>query len=174
MTRIRINATFLKLLFSAGLIFPVAAVIDTSVDSECRLLNYHLPTNIIPVHYNITLIPYTDTFYGESSIYLEIYNYTQNISLHAYKLQIDNESIELVDYIHYVVRKPQTYSYCTDTQILVLEFKGKIPFGRYILSMKFNGTLRDSVGFVANNYTNQEGHARWVSIQTRKRGRPFW
>lgn len=159
---------FLRLLLNAGLIFAVAKLPGTSANPTCNSTNHYLPTRIIPVHYNVKLIPYTDTFSGESSAYLEILEQTRTISLHAYKLLIDEESIVLVTHADNTVRKPQACSYCPETQILLLDFDELIASGRYILSMKFNGTLHGGAGFVATNYTDEEGHTRWAM-----RRRPF-
>ncbi|XP_014471369.1 PREDICTED: uncharacterized protein LOC106742687 [Dinoponera quadriceps] len=65
------------------------------------------------------------------SIIMNVYsrcqlNQTRYISLHAYKLQVENKSILFVVRKDNTVCKPRMYSYCTETQTLVLEFDKRI------------------------------------------------
>ncbi|XP_014471370.1 PREDICTED: glutamyl aminopeptidase-like [Dinoponera quadriceps] len=106
------------------------------------------------------LTPYMDTFHGESSVLLQLLTPMRNIGLHAYKLQIEDESVKLVAHKDNTVRKPQAYSYCENRQILVFKFDDKIKRGEYTLSMKFNGSLLGITGFVATNRTDHQGQTR--------------
>lgn len=161
----RIGMAILKLLINISLIF--AATVTLPVDKNSSndshiVINYRLPDNVAPVYYNIKLIPYIKegnfTFDGESSINITIYRVTQNLSLHALELTIDEAATSLLDNDG-IVYTPATYNYDNITQILVLHFDDELSPGNYTLKMRYVGILNNDLeGFFRISYINEEGN----------------
>jgi len=163
----------LKLLINLRLIFIATAILSVngssidsvSVDEDSNndsAINYRLPDNVVPVHYNIKLIPYIEAnnfnFEGESSVDIIIRHTTQNLSLHVFELTIDKAVTVLFD-DNGTVYTPATYNYDDITQILVLNFNKKLSPGNYILKMRYVGILRNDLkGFFILSYINEEGN----------------
>ncbi|XP_025270285.1 puromycin-sensitive aminopeptidase-like protein, partial [Camponotus floridanus] len=142
---------------------------SVSVDEDSNndsAINYRLPDNVVPVHYNIKLIPYIEAnnfnFEGESSVDIIIRHATQNLSLHVFELTIDKTVTVLFDDNGIHVYTPATYNYDNITQILVLNFNNKLLPGNYILKLRFVGILRNDLkGFFILSYINEEGNNMW-------------
>lgn len=149
----------LKLLINIGLIFTAASAVPVDRDSRNDLhvtINYRLPDNVTPIHYNIKLIPYIEeanfTFDGEISANITIRHATQNLSLHALELTIDEAATSLFDNDG-IVYMPATYNYNNITQILILNFNDELSPGNYTLKMKYVGILNDDLlGFFRTSY----------------------
>lgn len=133
---------------------------DSSGDTVT--VNYRLPDNVVPVHYNIKLIPYivagNFTFDGESNISIEVRRATRNISLHALNLTVDQSTTSLVN-SDGVARAPIALDNNNVTEILTLAFDDELLSGHYTLNMKFVGILfGDLRGFFRISYKNEEGN----------------
>lgn len=121
-----------------------------------------LPDDVVPVHYNIKLIPYIEegnfTFDGESTIVVKILRKTRTLSLHAQDLTIDEAATTLInsDGNSYT---PTNHIYDNVTSILALTFDNELPPEIYHLNMKFVGVLAEDLhGFYRSSYTNEEGN----------------
>lgn len=155
----------LKLLMNVGLIFTTTAILPVDADSSNdshMTINYRLSDNVVPMHYNIKLIPYIEednfTFDGESIINITIRHVTQNLSLHSLNLTIDDAATMLFDNDG-IVYAPTTYSYDFITHILVLNFDDELLSGNYTLKMRYVGILHDDLqGFFRTSYVNEEGN----------------
>lgn len=153
----------LKLFMNVGLIFTATAALPVDADSsnDTHVINYRLPDNVAPLHYNIKLIPYIEegnfTFDGESAINITIRHVTQNLSLHTLELTIDDAATSLFDKDG-IVHMPTTNSYDFITHILVLYFDHELSPGNYTLKMRYVGILHDDLhGFFRVSYVNEEG-----------------
>ncbi|XP_018046832.1 PREDICTED: puromycin-sensitive aminopeptidase-like protein [Atta colombica] len=153
---------FLKVLLNVGLIFTAAALsIDEDLENDLSTVNYRLPDNVVPVHYNIGLIPYIEkdnfTFNGKSHIIIEIRRASQNISLHALDLIINETATSLISN-DTDIYAPTTHNYDNKTEILTLYFNDKLSPGIYSLYIQFIGILNDELhGFFRTSYTNEKG-----------------
>jgi len=155
---------FLKILINVGLIFTVITALPVDGDSENDLsatINYRLPDNAVPVHYDIELIPHIEeddfTFDGKSHIIIEIRRATQDISLHALDLMINETATSLIssDTVTYT---PSAHNYDNETEILTLHFEDELPLGIYSLNIQFVGILNDDLhGFFRSSYINENG-----------------
>lgn len=128
---------FLKVLVNVGLIFTAITAVPVDGDSENDLstaVNYRLPDNVMPVHYNIKLIPYIEednfTFDGISHIIIEIRRATRDLSLHALDLTINEMATSLVS-SNNVTYLPTTHNYDIETEILTIHFDDELPLGIY-------------------------------------------
>lgn len=159
---------FLRLLLWIGLTFMIVTALPLDDDSGNEsassqiAVNYRLPDNAVPVHYNIKLIPYivegNFTFDGETSIVIDIRRATRELRLHTLELTINEEATSLVD-SDGVVHTPKTHNYENATQILTLDFDDELPPGRYTLNIKYVGILNnDMEGFFRTSYQNEQNN----------------
>lgn len=161
----RIGMAILKLLMNVGLTFTATVILPVDADSSNNshvTINYRLPDNVAPMHYNIKIIPYIEegnfTFDGESTINITIRHITQNLSLHTLELTIDEAATSLFDNDG-IVYTPATYNYDFITHILVLNFDDELLPGNYTLKMRYVGILHDDLqGFFRISYVNEEGN----------------
>lgn len=156
------DAMYFKLLINIGLIFTVVAN-DTNKYSENSsldyVLDYRLPPEVVPRHYNIVLTLKEEDFTGESSIIIEVISRTAYISFHGYNLEIFQETIRLAKHEQnddnpLTIAKWKEFSYCEESQIFALKFNKKLSPGYYTLNMKFRGILQRSHGFVMTSNFN--------------------
>ncbi|EFN64941.1 Thyrotropin-releasing hormone-degrading ectoenzyme, partial [Camponotus floridanus] len=120
-----------------------------------------LPDHVVPIHYNIKLIPYivkdNFTFDGESNINITIRRVTQNLHLHVLDLTI-NEAETLLFDNNGIIYTPAMYNYDNITQILVLHFNDKLSPGNYTLKMRYVGIIhKNTRGFFISSYINDKG-----------------
>jgi len=154
----KINALFLKLLLNSGLLCIAAAHLIKSIPAKkVEKLNYHLPNDIAPLHYNIRLSLYDNneisTVQGESNITIEVRRTTSKISLHT--VQISIQDIILIDKSNEYHRSLE-YSYNSNTNIVAFDFGYMIPQGFYTLHMKYVSYLFDEEdGAFKTTYTNK-------------------
>lgn len=140
--------------------------VNNTVAEEYMENIYRLPKHIVPIHYDIKLIPHIveDNFTsdGEASIDIEVAKPTNTIALHTVQLTIDESLTRLirkesdVDVIPNYVRKQHEYN--QDTQILTIRFEERLDPGIYKLYLKFAGIIRHVRGFYRSFYTDNEGH----------------
>lgn len=161
---------FLKILVNVGLIFTVATALPVDGDSGNDLsaaVNYRLPDNVVPVHYDIELTPYIEedkfTFDGKTLITIDIRRATRDLSLHALDLTINETATSLIssDIGSYA---PVAHNYDNTTEILTLHFDDELPPGIYNLSMQFVGILNDELhGFFRTSYFNEKKERVWLA-----------
>ncbi|KAG5322226.1 AMPN Aminopeptidase, partial [Pseudoatta argentina] len=158
---------FLKLLLNIGLILAIRTI---PCIGQNREIIKRLPNNTIPVHYNISLIPYLKednfTFYGKSNVNIEIRYASSKISLHSRELKINETATTLIN-DNNTVYKPLKHIYNVTTNILTLNFNDILSPGLYILNMKFAGNLSKSSqkqGFMKFSYTTYKGNTKWLAV----------
>ncbi|XP_011865488.1 PREDICTED: uncharacterized protein LOC105560735 [Vollenhovia emeryi] len=166
----RVSMAFLKVLVNVGLIFTVITALPVDGNSEnnsSATVNYRLPDNVVPVHYDIELIPYIEednfTFDGKSHIIIEVRRATRDLSLHALDLTINEEVTSVVrsDMLTYA---PTAHNYNNETQILTFHFDDELPLGIYSLYVQFVGILNDELhGFFRTSYINENGDKVWLA-----------
>lgn len=128
---------------------------------------YRLPKQVVPIHYNIKLIPHIveDNFTseGETNIDIEVRKPINTIALHTVQLTIDESLTRLtrkgdddVNATQNYVPKEHKYNY--DTQILTIRFEERLDSGNYKLYLKFAGVIGYKRGFYRSFYTDNEGH----------------
>lgn len=133
---------------------------------------YRLPKQVVPIHYDIKLIPHIveDNFTseGEMNIDIEVRKPTNTIALHTVKLTIDESLTRLtrkgdddINATQNYVPKEHEYNY--DTQILTIRFEERLDPGTYKLYLKFAGVIGYTRGFYRSFYTDNEGHKVWLA-----------
>lgn len=149
---------FLRLLTSVSML---AGAIAFSEWDNITDIDYRLPENVVPVHYDVKLIPHIEegnlTFDGESSTIVEIrQRATRELKLHILDLTIDKTATTLIGSNDSYT--PTSHKYDSVTQILTLIFDNELLPDVYTLRMKFAGVLNDiPYGFYVTSYINEEG-----------------
>lgn len=155
---------FLKVLANVSLIFTAITALPVDGDSandSNAIVNYRLPDNVVPVHYDIKLTPYIEehnfTFDGKSRIIIEIRGATQDLSFHALNLTINEPATSLVSNDN-VIYTPTAHNYDNETEILTLHFDDELSLGIYSLNIQFVGILNEELhGFFRTSYVNENG-----------------
>nr|XP_012230690.1 PREDICTED: uncharacterized protein LOC105677005 [Linepithema humile] len=155
------------LIYIASLHIIPAFVLNLENESNGTVI-YRLPDNVVPIHYNIKVIPYIEennfTFDGETNIRIEIRRVTKYLSLHALNLMINETATTLVNNDG-VIYTPKVNNYNNITNILVLNFDVELPLGIYTLNMRFVGILHNDLhGFFRTLYINEEGKKVWLAV----------
>lgn len=127
---------------------------------------YRLPTNVRPILYQLEMEPDfdTETFNGSVKITLSITASTNDIVLHSYLLDIDTESVSLLNEDGEVVNSISETSYSNDDrQFYTISFEETLLEGQtFVLVIdSFKGSLANSrAGFYLAKYINEDGIER--------------
>lgn len=122
---------------------------------------YRLPTNVVPYHYNINLIPLypngTSNFIGTVSINMTIVSITNVIIVHAQNLEINANATSVYSFVENASLPISTQTYDALRHFYILTFPGNLPVGNYSLYFEFVGEHTDEMtGFYRSSY--QEGN----------------
>lgn len=135
-----------------------------STQSKTDSLSYKLPTNVIPLEYNILLDPSLSggTFHGECNIKVNVIEATKTITFHAAEIKfLETIVIDAENFKNYplVARDDE------EKQFRILEFENELPVGKYDLWISYSGVLRDDgYGFYKSSYRNSDGETRLVLL----------
>ncbi|XP_035744089.1 uncharacterized protein LOC118451536 [Vespa mandarinia] len=156
---------------------------DGNMDEELPEASYRLSNNVIPIHYDIKLIPYLDednfTFDGETNVRFNLQKVTQTLDFHAKELTFDETDtyVEGEDGQKY---KPIVFTYVNATEIMKISFEKFMQKGLYTFHVKFTGILNDELsGFYRSSYTNDNGERVWLATTqfqatSARRAFPCW
>jgi puromycin-sensitive aminopeptidase len=124
---------------------------------------YHLPRNVIPSRYDLTLQPdlQAATFTGSVIIALEVVESTDAIWLNAADLEIISTALEDGDGNH--VCSPEA-ELVADRQRLRLGLGASLPPGGYRLILGFEGILNDKLrGFYRSVFKDNDGNEHVIA-----------
>ncbi|XP_071627753.1 aminopeptidase N-like [Temnothorax longispinosus] len=160
---------FPKLLLHIDIILATITNFCIANDAKDPKYIYRIPTNSIPVDYNISLIIPPDlregnTFHGETIVTVKIVRESFYISLHSQGLEINETATTLMN--DTIVYKPMAHTYDNETNILSLHFEKQLYRGSYTLNMKFAGNFSQAGvlgngGFIKIPYTYEEGNSKY-------------
>ncbi|KAG0211144.1 hypothetical protein BGX28_008454 [Mortierella sp. GBA30] len=122
-----------------------------------------LPKNVIPVHYDLKLVPNLETFVfsGEVAISVNIREPTSVIKLNAKKLVIHRASITVGDETH----KATAIDTPSSDQVATFTFAQPIPKGTAVLEIDFDGELNDRMnGFYRSQYKDVDGKNKYMAV----------
>ncbi|XP_048262950.1 aminopeptidase N isoform X2 [Bombus terrestris] len=137
-----------------------------------KKLDVRLPRSVVPDSYELKLIPFIQvgnfTFHGEVKILVNVTEDTENVTLHAVDMHI-NESftnikeyseIEKVEKIIRIVEQRND----TERQFYVIRTSDTLKSGKqYVVHLKFVGYLNDHLqGFYRSSYT-VGSQTRWIA-----------
>jgi len=164
---------FVRLIFATGQSVP-GEDSDKAADNEVmegsrETLQYRLPGHVVPLHYDVRLIPHIveDNFTtdGEASIDVQVREPTNTIAMHIMNIIMDEGWTRLIrkseeeDVNSVQTHVPQQHHYDDRTQILSIRFEKMLDVGVYTLHLKFAGILANNTrGFYRTFYTNDDGN----------------
>uniref|UniRef100_A0A3Q1H4G4 Alanyl (membrane) aminopeptidase b, tandem duplicate 1 n=1 Tax=Acanthochromis polyacanthus TaxID=80966 RepID=A0A3Q1H4G4_9TELE len=140
---------------------------------------YRLPTNLVPIHYNVTLRPRLTPvspgkyiFTGESSVEFLVNETTNLILIHSNKLSYspvsNGPSARLTAVNGGTVPGIESVWLQNETQYLVVQLKGDLTKGNYyILETTFEGELSDDLGGFYRSEYIENGELKYVLFGTK-------
>ncbi|GAB0097809.1 Aminopeptidase [Sergentomyia squamirostris] len=131
---------------------------------------YHLPLNVIPEKYKISLNIDTSlwNFHGEETVDIAVISSTRFIQFNAKGLEIQGTDIILRNSDNLVEFTPSDYTYNDETEIATVTFEQEISPQNYQLVIKFIGIIRSDVfGLYRSSYTidNQQKYVVATQFQ---------
>ncbi|KAF2790722.1 hypothetical protein K505DRAFT_327375 [Melanomma pulvis-pyrius CBS 109.77] len=123
-----------------------------------------LPSNVRPVHYNLTLEPDFDkfTYEGKVVIDLDVVQDSTSISLNATDLKIHSTSVSSGDQL---ITSAPSLSHDEDSQTTKISFEPTLPGGsKASVTMTFSGVLNDNMaGFYRSSFTAEDGSTTYMA-----------
>lgn len=127
--------------------------------SEPWEIDYRLPNDTLPLHYEIYLYPDLTkaTFTGTVDIHLNITKNRDFILVHTKYLDITSTKLRKGTLANgEEIRISEAFEY-TRNEFWVVKLNSELTPGMYMLSMQFNGSLiKDIVGFYKSDYFNSD------------------
>jgi hypothetical protein len=143
-------------------------LLNEEVSSNVRAneINYRLPTNVIPVHYKITLDPLIEdddpvTFNGEVKITVKVTEESENITLHYNDLSINEMKVTIAssDTELPVHREHDSVTHFCVITIDESEDDRTFKVDEYIITINYVGHHRnDMYGFYRSSYKDEDGN----------------
>jgi len=119
-------------------------------------VNYRLPTDLVPTHYNLYWHPDLETgsFTGQLRITINVVEATNQIVLHSYLLDITN--------VYVLNREVDKFELEEERQFLIITLTEELPKdARITLGILFGGQMKDKlVGLYSSTYLNEAGDTR--------------
>lgn len=133
-----------------------------------NLLNFRLPREIKPVHYDLFLAPdlKTNAFSGNVKIKILVENSISFIALHANKLNVTRTDLLKVDSDGSVrkINLLQTFPY-EKYEYFVIEPEKSLVAGNYEIKMEFDGRLdKRIVGFYSSTYFDERKNEKRYEV----------
>ncbi|MES2098147.1 MAG: M1 family metallopeptidase [Pseudomonadota bacterium] len=152
--------------------FAVAAALMLTVSTPA-LAAAQLPTEVVPLSYDITINPDAQklTFSGSETVTVSVRKVTKTIVLNASELTIGRASVD---------GKAVAFKLDSATQQLTLTLPVAAKVGTHVVSFGWTGKINQSAaGFFAIDYTNTDGSkARMLATQFEapdaRRFAPMW
>ncbi|KAE8366184.1 peptidase family M1-domain-containing protein [Aspergillus caelatus] len=123
-----------------------------------------LPTNVKPVHYDLTLEPNFESFKYEGTVVidLQVTEDTTSISLNSNEIDIHSA---IVSAQGSVVTSSPEISINKDNQVATVKFAETIPAGSSAqLKLTFTGILNDNMaGFYRSSYKTKDGETKYLA-----------
>ncbi|KAE8394749.1 Aminopeptidase 2 mitochondrial [Aspergillus alliaceus] len=123
-----------------------------------------LPTNVKPVHYDLTLEPNFESFTYEGTVVvdLQVTEDTTSISLNSNEIDIHTATVSAGGSV--VTSSPEI-SVNKDTQVATVKFAETIPTGSSAqLKLTFTGILNDNMaGFYRSSYKLPNGETKYIA-----------
>lgn len=149
--------------------FSVISVESFLLGNSSATINYRLPNNTIPIHYDVDIFTRVHlkeaAFNGTVRIRIKLLEYTKTIVLHARQLAI--ESAMIIDGFR-IVKCIADYPLENPTEFLILRTSGSqyLTKGKeVIVEIKYKGNLtEDNKGFFRSSYEAADGTEKWLAL----------
>ncbi|KKK27016.1 aminopeptidase [Aspergillus rambellii] len=123
-----------------------------------------LPTNVKPLHYDLTLEPNFETYKYDGTVVidLQVNEDTTSISLNTNELDIHTATVSSQGS---VVTSSPDISVNEEKQIATIKFSDAVPAGTSAqLKLTFTGTLNDNMaGFYRSSYKTPSGETKYIA-----------
>ncbi|KAL1882426.1 Aminopeptidase 2 mitochondrial [Paecilomyces lecythidis] len=123
-----------------------------------------LPTNVKPLHYDLTLEPDFEKFTYEGTVIidLDVVEDTNSISLNSNEINIHSTTVFAGGAV--VTSSPEV-TYNQDAQTTTVKFKETIPAGsKAQIKQTFTGQLNDNMaGFYRSSYKDKNGEKKYIA-----------
>ncbi|PWY93461.1 lysine aminopeptidase apsA [Aspergillus sclerotioniger CBS 115572] len=123
-----------------------------------------LPTNVKPVHYDLTLEPHFESFTydGTVTIDLDVAEDTTSISLNSNEIKIHNAVVSAQGAV--IASNPEV-TINQEQQVATIKFADTIPAGSSAqLKLTFTGELNDNMaGFYRSSYKAADGQTKYIA-----------
>ncbi|KAJ9190715.1 hypothetical protein DTO166G4_9111 [Paecilomyces variotii] len=123
-----------------------------------------LPTNVKPLHYDLTLEPDFEKFTYEGTVIidLDVVEDTNSISLNSNEIDIHSTTVSAGGAV--VTSSPEV-TYDQDAQTTTVKFKETIPAGsKAQIKQTFTGQLNDNMaGFYRSSYKDKNGQKKYIA-----------
>ncbi|KAI7861332.1 peptidase family M1-domain-containing protein, partial [Spinellus fusiger] len=137
--------------------------VKTAAKSERQVL----PTNVTPLHYDLTLQPNLETFdfLGHVKVDLNINEDSTKISFNANGLKIVSATVAYVDIKTESTQTATDIAYDEKKESVTLTFAETLKANsKTVLDIKFNGVLNDQMaGFYRSSYKDANGETRYLA-----------
>ncbi|XP_023035875.2 uncharacterized protein LOC6650874 [Drosophila willistoni] len=134
----------------------------TSPDEE---INYRLPSDLAPTHYDLYLFPDTETglFSGQEKITISVNEATDKIILHSLYLNITSQSVLKSDGSSVEIKGDLIFD--SVTEFLTIELSEQLTKGSTItLHLGFEGSMADKiVGLYSSSYLKADDIRKWIA-----------
>ncbi|PSN47508.1 hypothetical protein C0J52_02250 [Blattella germanica] len=124
--------------------------------------SFRLPKYAIPLTYNISMKPDLEefSFEGRVSIEVEIQENTKRITMHSYKLNIQEVKVSGSN-----GTINNNFDINEKHQFLIISSENELVSGqKCVIDIIFNGTLSDDMqGFYRSSYKDKNGNIRWIA-----------
>ncbi|XP_061386745.1 aminopeptidase N-like [Musca vetustissima] len=137
------------------------------LDARADDLNYRLPNNTLPTHYDVELTTNvhdgTKEFTGTVKIDVTIVEASKTLVLHARQLSIKSAKIESAT----TGSEELSFQYELEREFLTLSRKTDVNFAegsQWTVTLEYEGELRtDNGGFYLSTYTDVDGNTRYLA-----------
>lgn len=125
-----------------------------------------LPTSVVPVNYNLHILPDFEkfTFVGTVVVDINICESVREITLHALDLQINAQDVEVLcaDKTSSIIAQEIRFDEHAQTATFV--FAEELSAGSVVLKIKYNGVLNDKMaGFYRSKYKIADGQEKYLA-----------
>ncbi|XP_008186165.1 aminopeptidase N isoform X2 [Acyrthosiphon pisum] len=151
------------------MIFIIALSLMGSVVNSKETSEFKLPPNFNPTRYELDINTYLEDkfmFEGLATIFVTCIEATNTIVLHSNSLNIDNESVSVIDTFGFLFPVNSTYSDPNKDLMYVSSTEKFKPGDKYVLTIPFSGNITDQLaGYYKSSYVDKESNqTRWLAV----------